>query len=146
MSTTLLSNGTMIIDDETRAEAALVVDTACDHDLTTFTVLAGGKQIEVPPHLSEFLVRIMERVAENRAMNITSLPDELTTTAAADLLSISRPTLMKLIRNGDLPSKKVNTHTRVLTADVVAFRESRRASRFEAMKNLRAASDELDEE
>ncbi len=45
----------------------------------------------------------------------------MTTTVAAQRIGISRPTLMKAIRSGDLPAHKVGSHFRIRTEDADAF-------------------------
>ena len=57
-------------------------------------------------------------LANDQEPSLVSVPQELTTTVAAKRLGISRPTLMKLIREGKIPAHKVRSHMRLLTTDV----------------------------
>jgi excisionase family DNA binding protein len=84
---------------------------------------------------------VVDAVAAGAAVTVGALPDELTTTAAAELLGVSRPTLMKLIGSGEVAAHKVGTHTRLRTADVVAFRRARLARQRRAFEELLAAED-----
>ena len=143
MTMTLLSNGTLVVDEELRQEAGALVHQAFDRQLNGLSVTINGKAVPVPPRLSELLVQIIERTAEGGATSIEKLPEELTTTVAADLLGISRPTLMRLIEARKLPSKKVGTHTRLLATDVVKLKKSRAEARQRAFDKLREAEDEL---
>ncbi|GAA3749680.1 hypothetical protein GCM10022239_26260 [Leifsonia bigeumensis] len=70
-------------------------------------------------------------------MHIRSMPEELTTTVAAELLGVSRPTFMKYIQSGEIRSRIVGTHHRVRSRDVIAFRERRDKDRVAALENLR---------
>lgn len=91
----------------------------------------------VPAELAAILTEVVQIVAAGGTVTIGSMPDELTTTSAADLLGISRPTLMKLIREGQLPGHKVGTHTRLHTADVLAYRDRLREQQRAALQDLR---------
>lgn len=56
-------------------------------------------------------------------------PDELLTTQeAADLLGVSRPTLIRLLDDGRIPYVRPNRHRRMRLADVVAHRARMQAS------------------
>ena len=63
----------------------------------------------------------------------------LTTQEAADLLGVSRPTLVKLLEDGAIPFDQPNRHRRVRLHDVLDFRTRRHAAQ-------RAALDQLTEE
>lgn len=91
----------------------------------------------VPPELAGVLAEVVRIVAAGGTVTIGSMPDELTTTSAADLLGISRPTLMKLVREGQIVAHKVGTHTRLNTADVLAYRDRLRERQRAALQDLR---------
>lgn len=103
-------------------------------------------QVGLPAVSSEFaraLARILSRVADGATVTVGVVPEELTTSAAAEQLGVSRGTLMRLINDGALPSHKVGSHTRVKTADVVALRRQRLARQRAALEELIALEDEL---
>jgi len=117
-----------------RVLAALVNQKAAQSaDQITFTV---------PAELESLVTTILTAVAKGERLTVGSLPDTLTTSVAADQLGISRPTLMKLIASGELPSHKVGTHTRVRTEDVLAFRRARLERQSKALDELRALDEE----
>lgn len=80
-------------------------------------------------------------VAAGGTVTIGSVPNEVTTTTAADMLDISRPTLMKLIRAGEIPAPKIGTHTRLKSSDVIGYRERKRGAQQAAFDDLRAFED-----
>jgi len=105
--------------------------------------LEDGTTLPLPDELIGIVVHTLETVRSGGTITIGSIPEELTTTAAADLLGISRTTLMKRIRQGEVPSHKVGTHTRLKSADILAIREEQRRSRREAAHELLDLGDEL---
>jgi len=68
---------------------------------------------------------------------------ELTTQAAADLLHVSRPHLIKLLDAGQLPSHRVGTHRRIRIDDVLAYQGRRDQTRKTALDELARTSEEL---
>ncbi|QOD93782.1 MULTISPECIES: helix-turn-helix domain-containing protein [Microcella] len=137
MTTLTLSNDSIIVDDQLRDEAIELVETAEDDRLGHLEVVINGTNYEVPESLSRLLVHVIERAARGGTMHIRSMPEELTTTVAAELLGVSRPTFMKLIKAGDIRSRIVGTHHRVLAQDVVALRDRRNDARVDAIRALR---------
>ncbi len=79
-----------------------------------------GSTAGLPDTLISVVQRTLRSIGDGNTLTIGSLPSELTTTAAADLLGISRTTLMKRIHRGEIPSHKVGTHTRLKASDVLA--------------------------
>lgn len=134
----------LIIDDATQQAAEQVVNDV-DHDrVNVVTLNLGDRQIDLPDNLAHLVFKVIENAAERHTMTLSTTPEELTTTAAADLLGISRPTLMKLIEAGDVPSHKVGTHNRLRTVDVLEFRGRRAKSRRAAFDELRALDEVLE--
>ena len=68
---------------------------------------------------------------------------ELTTQEAADLLNVSRPFLIGLLEDGQLPHHKVGTHRRVRFADLMTYKRRRDAESEEALRELTALSQEM---
>lgn len=125
-----------------RADAKAVVDKVQDRSMKIVTILLDdGEQVHVPSHLARLIVDIVESAAIGANLATTSLPDELTTTVAADILGVSRPTLMKMISRGEVPSKKVGSHTRLLREDVLRFRRARLEKRAVSVTALMDAGD-----
>jgi len=69
--------------------------------------------------------------------------DELTTTEAAELLNVSRPHLVKLLKQGDIPHHKVGSHHRVYRNDVLSYREGQRERAEDALQTLTDQAQEL---
>lgn len=116
-------------------------------DAVTITVAVQGHQpASVPDELASIIGRVLQAMAGGGTLVIGSLPEELTTTTAAQQLGISRPTLMKLIAGGEIPSRKVGTHHRVLTADVLEFKQERLRLQRAALEQMRDLEDELEAE
>jgi excisionase family DNA binding protein len=76
---------------------------------------------------------------------VTLLPlyTELTTQEAADLLNVSLPFLVKLIKSGALPYRKVGKHRRIYLRDVLAYKEAIDRARHETLDELVAQAQEL---
>ena len=99
----------------------------------------------VPAELTALLRKVLEIMASGRTVTIGSLPDELTTTVAAEQLGVSRPTLMKMIRSGEIPAHRVGSHWRLKAADVLAARRARLERQRRALEELRELEEQLDQ-
>jgi excisionase family DNA binding protein len=66
-----------------------------------------------------------------------------TTTEAATMLGLSRPTLMKLIASGEIAHVKVGTHHRVPAQAILEFQRARRVRREKAAQALASFSNEI---
>lgn len=106
-------------------------------------VESGDHDKTMPPELARIMSRIMRILADGGTVTVGSLPDELTTTTAANLLGISRPTLMKMIHQGEIEAHKVGSHSRLRTDDVMAVRKAQQQRQREAVDSMRTLEDEL---
>lgn len=106
--------------------------------------LGDEKTATVPAELRQLLTQVLESVATGATITISSVPTELTTSHAAALLGVSRPTLMKMIGDGRLPAHKVRSHTRLKADDVFKLRSDMQTRRREAFDELRELLDEAD--
>jgi excisionase family DNA binding protein len=100
--------------------------------------------VELGDDIRALLHRIITIIGEGGTVTVGSMPEVITTTVAAELLGISRTTLMKHVRNGDLPSFRVGSHTKLRRDEVLAFRKSRLREQRDALDKLLAQEDEFD--
>jgi excisionase family DNA binding protein len=74
---------------------------------------------------------------------VIRIKEVFTTTEAATMLGLSRPTLMKLIESGEIDHVKVGTHHRIPTQAILDFQEARQARREKAAEALAEFSNQV---
>ena len=67
---------------------------------------------------------------------VVPVKDLYSTTEAASMIGVSRPTLMKLIEAGALESEMVGTHHRIPAEAIVAYQRARQASHDRAAEAM----------
>jgi excisionase family DNA binding protein len=86
--------------------------------------------------IREAFTAAVRALAMGKAVRIEPVPELLTTTQAADLLNISRTTMVKLLEDGKIPFEQPNVHRLVHLEDVLAYKEQRSAKRRAFLRNL----------
>lgn len=112
-----------------------------DSNETAVTLtISGNESQEIGDALSQVIQQVLHALAQGQRIEIQTSPQYLTTTMAARRIGISRPTLMKAIRSGELPAFKVGSHFRIRTGDAEVFRktllEKTIAQKEQALKDL----------
>lgn len=104
-----------------------------------------GHHIAIDEDLQVMLLRVLQGVGEAGSVRIGPIPNELTSSEAAELLGISRPTMVKLARGGEVDFYEVGSHIRFHRDDILALRSERENRRRQAFEELRAfEADHLD--
>lgn len=93
------------------------------------TVGRGRVQVDVPRSVRDVLTRIAEVLVSGRGVAIVPVDHELTTTEAAGLLGVSRPTLIKLLEAGEIGYCRPNSSRRIPLDQVLAYRDRRGQTR-----------------
>ena len=101
------------------------------------------KSIRLPPTAVRLLARILEEMARGNAVRLVPVQAELTTQEAADMLNISRPTLIRLLNEGKIGHRLVGTHRRVRFESLIQFKRKADAARRAALAELAAYDQEL---
>lgn len=103
---------------------------------------AEGRAIELPGTVVALLRQLVHDLAQDRAVSVVATGKELTTQEAADILNVSRPYLIKLLEQGEIPFAMVGTHRRILVSDLLAYKRRRDAARRQALVELTQLSQE----
>ncbi len=114
---------------------------------TTLSLALESGEIQtvtLAPALTASLLEVLRLVSSGRGFRMIPVEAELTTQQAADLLNVSRPFLVNLLENGDVPFTKTGRHRRVRAEDLFAYKEKRDAQRSDALGDLARADAEDD--
>jgi excisionase family DNA binding protein len=88
-----------------------------------------GTEFELPAEAYRVLHDVLAAMSKGLAITLVPRHTMLTTQEAADLLGISRPTVVKLITEGEIAHEQRGRHRRLLLTDVLAYQERARTER-----------------
>ena len=94
------------------------------------------QHIPLPPEVCLALEQVVDAMRRGLAVAIVPAGKTVTTQEAADLLGVSRPTVVKLIQRGVLPHDMVGTHRRVPLDQLLDYKQERREAQFAALAEL----------
>lgn len=78
--------------------------------------------------LDEVIGRMQAALADGRAVTVSFHDATLSTQEAAELLGISRPTLVRLLERGEIPYEQPGHHRRLRREDVLDFQRRHRSN------------------
>lgn len=76
--------------------------------------------------VDDAVAEISEALRRGHAVTVCTHEASLTTQEAADVLGVSRPTVVRLLEHGHIPYEQPGSHRRVRLADVLEFQRSHR--------------------
>jgi len=126
-------------DEFAELAAALAARLPCEHAL----VGPDEAHIRLPESLFRALRDAAQILGTGDAVFISPLHRRMSTTAAADLLGVSRQYLTRLIDRGEIPCERTGRHRRLKLSDVVSYKERRDHNRRTVLDELTAESEEL---
>ncbi len=85
--------------------------------------------IRVPAPVSAIFLDALAKTAEGQAVALVLLDAEVTTQQTAKILKVSRPFVVSLVKNGELPSRQVGNRHRLPLKDVLDYKAANAAKR-----------------
>lgn len=122
------------VDDDGRL-ATLVTELAQDERKPAL-LSSSGVAITLPAEVAQALREVVAAMAEGRAITIAPRDTVLSTQAAAEMLGVSRPTLVRILESGELPYEQPARHRRVKLADLLEYRDRIRIRRREVLEEM----------
>lgn len=103
-----------------------------------FALIDGKRRarLELPPAAVSLLSEMLEAMSVGQDVTLMSSHAELSTSKAAAYLNVSRPHVVKLLENGDLPFRKVGKHRRIRKEDLFSYMRRAAVRRDKALTDL----------
>ena len=117
-----------------------------DDDRVRMTIQGSSgssNELVLPGDIMNLMLNVLTQVSQGNAISLVPIHQEVSTQQAAELLSVSRPHLVKLLEQGAIPFRKVGSHRRVKLTDVMDYRKQVDEARGKALDELAELSQEL---
>ena len=99
-------------------------------------VNAEGESIEIPLTVFQVLRQTVYYMTHDIDFSLMPYDQLLSTQEAAELLNMSRPSLIKVLEEGEIPYIKVGTHRRIQYGDAMKYKKQRYESRMQALAEM----------
>lgn len=101
------------------------------------------ESFEIPLDILIHFQNLLDKIADGYVVQILALDSELSTQEAAEILKISRPSVIKLLEEGKIPFKMVGTHRRIKLQDLQGYEREQKGIRGKALDEMVRLSQEL---
>lgn len=101
-------------------------------------------QVAIPASALQLLIEVLTQLGQGNSVNITPVHAELTTQEAADLLNMSRPTLIKLLDAQALPYSRKGNRRKITFVDVMNYKHRQDEQRLASLDELSLLDQEMD--
>jgi excisionase family DNA binding protein len=106
------------------------------------SLTVDDREVAIPAALVPALIEAAKLVADGHAIDVVPVDEEISAQEAADILKVSRPYVLNLVKKGILPCRMVGAHHRIPTGAVIAYKRDQ-APRRRSLDALSAETQEL---
>lgn len=100
-------------------------------------------KIIIPSRALQLLGDILKAMSEGKYISIVPVATEVTTQKAAEILSCSRPHLVKLLEDGAIDFVKVGKHRRIMFEDVLKYKQKMKEEQKKHLIDMMNQDEEL---
>jgi excisionase family DNA binding protein len=101
------------------------------------------EKIKVPLKALKLLATILKATSQGKPISIVPIATEMTTQAASEMLGCSRPHLISLLENGEIPFIKVGKHRRIKYEDVIKYKDQMNSKQRERITEMMKMDEDL---
>jgi len=96
----------------------------------------GRRHIPIPESVYDVLLKVINYMSQGKGVSVVPVMEELTTQRAANMLGVSRPFLIGLLKEGKIPYHKTGTHRRIFLKDLLDYRKERDKNRRHILNQM----------
>lgn len=111
-------------------------------DRTEIEIEETGEKITIPKSALSLLGTILKAMSQGNPISIVPIATEVTTQSAAEILSCSRPHLVKLLEEGKIPFTKVGKHRLIMFEDVIKYKQQVKEAQKQYLIEIMNADEE----
>ncbi len=100
------------------------------------------EKIRIPLNALKLLAKILKVTSQGKPISIVPMATEMTTQAAAEFLGCSRPHLVKLLEEDEIPYTKIGKHRRVKYEDIDLYKKKMKARQKSHLIEIMKADEE----
>ncbi len=100
------------------------------------------ERIRIPLKALKLLAKILKVTSQGKPISVLPMATEMTTQAAAEFLGCSRPHLVKLLEEDEIPYTKVGKHRRVKYEDIHLYKKKMKARQKSHLIEIMKADEE----
>lgn len=136
-----------VLETPTREEQKVAKSTLEQMEKTKAKIFlsfgGGDSSVAVPQRVVRYLKHMLNNMAHGKGFSLVLEEEDISTQEAADILHVSRPHLVKLLEQGDIPFQKVGRHRRVRISDLQEYERKQNLVRLRQLDFLARQSQEL---
>lgn len=118
-------------------ELSAVIETKAEAQTVSVTDTKGVVHaVNMPVSALRLLVDLLTELGEGNTVKLVPVHAELTTQEAADLLNVSRPTLVRLLDEGVIPFHRTGNRRKVKFADLRSYQQTLEQERLGSLSEL----------
>ncbi|MCI0660152.1 MAG: helix-turn-helix domain-containing protein [Acidobacteria bacterium] len=115
-----------------------------DHGSASLKLIgAGGKEIALPDSILRLVYEAMVSAASGKRLRLVEEDEEVSPEKAAEFLQVSRPYLVRILDDGEIPFHYVGTHRRITMSDLIEYKQKRKIKSKEALQRMTELSEEM---
>jgi excisionase family DNA binding protein len=103
-----------------------------------------GFEIELPDPIFHVLVHVVRSMRKGQTILLMPEDETFTTQAAANFLGVSRPFLVKLLEDGQIPFFNAGSHRKVALKDLITYADRRSQARINFLDDMTEKLSEAD--
>jgi excisionase family DNA binding protein len=100
------------------------------------------QEVPIPTAMVPALIEAARLISQGHAIDVVPADVEISAQDAADILKVSRPYLLNLVKKGLLPYRMVGAHHRIPMTAVIAYKRDQ-APRRRSLEGLSAETQDL---